>query len=287
MLTKSTFLHLRFPFSFFLLPVFLFALSQSIHPDLFRGCLTFFIFHFMVYPASNGFNSYFDKDESSIGGLKSPPPVSRQLYTVSIMLDTSALILAIFLGWQFVIGVLIYGLASKAYSHPAIRLKKYPITGWLTIGLFQGAVTFITCYIGINEINFGQLTGKAQWLPAILSSLLLLGSYPMTQIYQHNDDYERGDITISYKLGIFGTFHFTAIFFALASLCFYLYYWNTRGMFLANLFIFFMIPTVTFFAYWYLQSIKNVAAVTFQNTMRLNFISSLSLNLFFLFSLFI
>jgi len=286
MLNKSTALHLRFPFSFFLLPVFLFALSQSIHPDLLRSCLVFFIFHFLVYPASNGYNSYFDKDESSIGGLKAPPPVSKQLYTTSLALDVIALILSLFLlSWQFAIGVFIYGLASKAYSHPSIRLKKYSVIGWLTIGIFQGAVTFITCYIGINNIVLSQVIETNQWIPAILGSILLLGSYPMTQIYQHQEDLKRGDITLSHRLGIQGTFYFTAIFFGVASLCFYIFYFETRSMFVANIFILFMIPTVTFFFYWFLQVRENVKNANFQNTMRLNFISSLSLNLFFLISL--
>lgn len=74
MLQTSTWLHLRIPFSFFLMPVFLFAVSISPEPALWRTVLVFFITHFLLYPASNGFNSYYDKDENSIGALEKPPP---------------------------------------------------------------------------------------------------------------------------------------------------------------------------------------------------------------------
>ena len=79
---KSTLIHLRFPFSFFLLPVFLFTIACL--PDFAwsRFVVVFGILHFFLYPASNGYNSYFDKDEGSIGGVKTPPKVTRELFSV-------------------------------------------------------------------------------------------------------------------------------------------------------------------------------------------------------------
>ncbi len=46
-------------------------------------------------------------------------------------------------------------------------------------------------------------------VPGILCTLVLWANYPMTQIYQHDEDFKRGDITLSYRLGIKGTFVFT------------------------------------------------------------------------------
>ncbi|MFN7328134.1 MAG: ubiquinone biosynthesis protein UbiA, partial [Bacteroidota bacterium] len=92
---RSTLLHLRFPFSYFLLPVYLFALSQS--PDFTADRLlwSFLLIHLFLYPASNGYNSYFDKDEQSIGGLKNPPPVNKTLYYAALLLDVVAIVFAI------------------------------------------------------------------------------------------------------------------------------------------------------------------------------------------------
>jgi 1,4-dihydroxy-2-naphthoate octaprenyltransferase len=137
MITKSTLLHLRIPFSFFLMPIFGFALCLLESVSLLNFFLIFGIWHLLVYPASNGYNSYFDKDEGSIGGLKSPPPVTKNLYYVSLFLDVLALFLCFFINIIFFVGVLMYGLASKAYSHPLIRLKKYPFWGLLTVSFFK------------------------------------------------------------------------------------------------------------------------------------------------------
>src|ERR1700684_1733623 len=74
MIRRSTIQLLRFHFSFFLMPVYWFALSQVVNPDIKRALLIFIILHILIYPSSNGFNSYMDRDEGSIGGLKSPLP---------------------------------------------------------------------------------------------------------------------------------------------------------------------------------------------------------------------
>ncbi|MEO1653998.1 MAG: UbiA family prenyltransferase, partial [Bacteroidota bacterium] len=107
---KSTLLHLRLPFSVLLMPVFCFAVGLSDGYSYFKLALIFFILHILVYPASNAYNSYFDKDEDSIGGLENPPPVSRELLHVSLAMDALALFLALGVSWYFAFGVLIYGL---------------------------------------------------------------------------------------------------------------------------------------------------------------------------------
>src|SRR5262245_30987109 len=132
MFSRSTWKHLRIPFSYYLLPVYLFSLSASPNLNQPRLIWVFIIIHLFLYPASNGYNSYFDKDEKSIGGLKNPLPVTKGLYYLSLIFDLIAIVLAfVKISLTFALFVLVYGLISKAYSHPAIRLKKYPIGGWL------------------------------------------------------------------------------------------------------------------------------------------------------------
>ena len=278
----STLLHLRIPFSFYLLPVFLFAFSVSENVSITSFIIVVIALHVFLYPASNGYNSYFDKDEESIGGLKNPPKVSKELYWYALAFDLFAVFLGLFIGWQFVVMLLLYGLVSKAYSHPLIRLKKMPYTGWIVAGFFQGYFTFIMVYLGVNEISFFETFKMQIQLPALLSSLLLWGSYPMTQIYQHAEDKKRGDITISLKLGLLGTFHFTAVAFFIATQGFLYFYYESYSLYHALCYIIFLTPVLGYFGYWYFKSRKDISEVNFTNTMRLNFISALSLNLFFL-----
>src|SRR5688572_20998916 len=57
-ISKDTVRLLRIPFSLFLAPVYLLALSQAAHPTPEKALYTFLIIHLLVYPASNGYNSY-------------------------------------------------------------------------------------------------------------------------------------------------------------------------------------------------------------------------------------
>ena len=286
-ITRSTLLHLRIPFSFFLLPVYLFALSISAEYRVTDALLVFFIVHFLLYPASNGYNSYFDKDEGSIGGLEHPPPVSRQLYYVSLTLDLIAVVLGMFISLPFALMLLVYGLVSKAYSHPSVRLKKYAVVSWLVAGFFQGFFTFIMVYVGVNHATWADLGQPVVWMAAALTSLMLWGSYPMTQIYQHEEDTRRGDRTLSYRLGVMGTFHFTAAVFSLVVVGYFWYYHRWFTTVEGGLFVLFLLPVLTYFVLWYRKVRRDDSYANFRGTMRLNFTSGMCLNAFFLLSVFL
>ena len=237
-----------------------------------------------MFPASNGFNSYFDKDEGSIGGLKNPPPVDKGLYNLANLLDVIALVLAyIFVNEKFMIMLVVYMAFSRAYSHTSIRLKKYAFLSWFLAGFFQGAFVWGAIYLGLNDFSFGSLLRPHVWQPALLSSVMLLGSYPMTQIYQHEEDRRRGDITLSALLGIRGTFYFTAIFFTVASVLFFIYYQSKYGAGYEYIFIMAMIPVVGYFIWWLMSVLKSPLKANYQNTMHLNFISATCLGGFFLY----
>lgn len=283
MFHKSTWLHLRIPFSFFLLPIFLFALSISpnLNPD--RLLIVFAVLHLFLYPASNGYNSFFDKDEKSIGGLKNPPKVRKELYYTSLIFDVIAILLAATINITFALMVFIYGMVSKAYSHPAIRLKKYPWGSWFIAGLFQGMFTFMAAYSGINDFDYMLIIQSQVLIPGLLSSLILWGSYPMTQIYQHDEDSKRGDHTLSLKLGIRGTFHFTAICFTMAVMAFFLYFQKYYSIFYSWIFLLSLTPVLIFFGIWYMQVRKDPGSADFSRTMKLNFISAFCLNAFFIY----
>lgn len=284
MFSKSAWLHLRIPFSYFLLPVFLFSLSVSPNISAQPLLWTFLIIHFLLYPASNGFNSYFDKDEKSIGGLKNPPPVNKGLYFLVLVFDIVAIILAIWkVSTDFAYMLFLYSLVSRAYSHPWIRLKKYAVISWFIAGLFQGAFTFIMCYMGVNKFEFMQAMKPTILIPAFLSSALLWGSYPMTQIYQHEEDAKRGDKTLSLKLGIKGTFWFVLVMFSLSTLGYVLYFNRYFSWHYSLTFLIALSPVVAFFLFWFYQVGKDESRADFTRTMWLNFISATCLNAFFVY----
>ena len=281
MINKSTILHLRVPFSFYLMPVYLFALSVADKVSIIPALLIFVSLHLFLYPASNAFNSYFDKDTESIGGLEKPPAVSKELYYTANVMDGIALALGLLVSWKFTLMLAVYSLVSRAYSHPSIRLKKYPYISWLVAGFFQGFFTFCMVYMGISELSFPSLLKSEVLIPALLSSMLLWGSYPMTQVYQHREDSSRGDRTLSCVLGIKGTFYFSAIFFLIANTGFFAYYYLYFSLSHAILFQLFLLPMFLYFLYWMLRVQKNVSLANFRHTMKLTIISAICLNLFF------
>lgn len=151
---SSTLRHLRFPFSFFLLPVFLFALSQAGQVDLQAAIFSGLILHLLIFPSSNGYNSYQDRDETSIGGLKHPPKVSENLFYATLLFDLAGLIFAWLISPEFAALVFIFIVMSRLYSYRGIRLKKYPVAGFLTVFVFQGAFVYLMALV-----SFGSFSG--------------------------------------------------------------------------------------------------------------------------------
>src|SRR6186713_566075 len=108
MINVSTIKLLRISFSFFLSPIYFFALAQVPQINWFNAVLIFLIIHFLIYPASNGYNSYMDRDTESIGGLEKPPPPSPELFWVTVVLDSIGILLSLLIGPVFTLVMLFY-----------------------------------------------------------------------------------------------------------------------------------------------------------------------------------
>ena len=278
MLNRSTIQLLRFPFSLFLAPVFFFALSITKDIHWGRTILIFLILHVLVYPASNGYNSYMDRDESAIGGLANPMPPTRQLYYTTLVMDLFAIISGILVSPLFSVGILLYILASRSYSFRGIRLKKYPVIAYLTVIFFQGAVTFALVYHGCSI----QKPLSIPVLPMIAASLLIGGFYPLTQIYQHDADRKDGVLSISARLGYRGTFIFCAIVYSLAMGILGFYYMELDQLSKFLLFITLLLPVLILFFKWAISVWQDVSAANFNNTMRLNVVASICTSIAFI-----
>jgi 4-hydroxybenzoate polyprenyltransferase len=141
-------------------------------------------------------NSAHDRDEADVAYLRQPPPPPSHLARFGLALMLTGLIGAILLppGYRAAYAVCL-GL-SVLYSVPPIRLKSVPGADWI-----------------INMVGFGTLTPYAGWAATGLpvgpvGRLVLLGFcplfaalYPLTQIYQFEEDARRGDRTLARALG--------------------------------------------------------------------------------------
>ncbi|MDO7846896.1 UbiA family prenyltransferase [Hymenobacter sp. M29] len=273
---------LRIPFSVYLMPVFWFGLSALRGPwSGWRAAGVFVVLHLLAYPASNGYNSYYDKDEGSIGGLKAPPKVTPELLHLVWLFDMMAVAGAALLSWPFAALVVVYLLVSKAYSYEGIRLKKYPLLSTLVVVVFQGAFTLLMTQVGVGAAS-AQLFEKTNLLLALVSTLFLCGSYPLTQVYQHEEDARRGDRTLSLRLGIRGTFVFAAVGLLAGAAALGLAYWLREEIRPLLIFLVATGPVVFLFSRWAWAVWNDEKAADFEHTMRMNQVSSLCLSAAFI-----
>jgi 1,4-dihydroxy-2-naphthoate octaprenyltransferase len=277
-LEASTLQLLRLHFSFFLMPVYWFALGQVVNRSWSRALLIFFILHVLVYPASNGYNSLMDRDTTPIGGLRAPLQPTRQLFWVTLGMDALGLSLATLISWYFVAGLALYILASRAYSYRGIRLKKYPVIGYITVISCQGALVFFLVYHGSHSPSALQESLQVPAEAMVACSLLLGGFYPLTQIYQHEADRKDGVRTLSLMLGYRGTFIFTALVYVIAFFLLAHYFLMTLQIREFQVLATCMLPVIVYFLIWAAKVWRDPGKASYSNTMRMNLIASACTN---------
>lgn len=142
-------------------------------------------------------NSAFDRDEGDVAYLRRPPAPPRYLAAFSIGLMGIGQLLAFRLAAPYPLAYAVCFILSLAYSVPPLRLKAVAGADWI-----------------INMWGFGTLTPLAGWtatgLPIDLARGLVLlafcplfaALYPLTQLYQLDEDTRRGDRTLACVLGV-------------------------------------------------------------------------------------
>lgn len=142
-------------------------------------------------------NSAYDRDEGDIAYLRRPPLPPPHLAAFGAGLMLAGLIGAFALPAGYRVAYAICLVLSVLYSVPPFRLKAVPGADWV-----------------INMCGFGTLTPYAGWAATGLpvgpvGALVLLAFcplfaalYPLTQIYQLEEDARRGDRTLARTLGV-------------------------------------------------------------------------------------
>jgi 4-hydroxybenzoate polyprenyltransferase len=142
-------------------------------------------------------NSAFDQDEGDIAYLRNPPPPPRRLAAFALLLMASGQVAALALPPAYQAAYAVCFVLSVLYSVPPFRLKAVAGADWL-----------------INMVGFGTLTPFAGWaatgrpLEATEAIVLLAfcplfaSLYPLTQLYQMEEDARRGDRTLALIFGV-------------------------------------------------------------------------------------
>jgi 4-hydroxybenzoate polyprenyltransferase len=197
---KNVLIHLRLHFQLLLAPVFLWGWLVA-GGGLSREVVAAFVaLHVFLYTGATAFNSYYDRDEGPVGGLEKPPPVPPALLPVSLTMKAIGLLLSVLVNVQFALAYAAFAVLSLAYSHPRVRLKAHPWSSLLTVGFGQGVLAFLGAWAAVRGslASAWSLDGA---LGATGAALMILGLYPLTQLYQVDEDRRRGDRTIAVAWG--------------------------------------------------------------------------------------
>ena len=162
-----------------------------------EGLWALFLWVVMLNGGTLAINSVFDRDEGDIGYLDKPPRPPSHLLSFSLGLMAAGQLLAFSVGTAFAGAYAVCFALSIAYSVPPVRLKAVGGVDWL-----------------INMWGFGTLTPYAGWAATQrpldhAHRLVLLGFcplfaalYPLTQLYQFDEDKRRGERTLAIMLGL-------------------------------------------------------------------------------------
>jgi len=197
---RTLFVHLRLHFQLLLAPVFLWGWLLAGGGLSGAVVLAFVAFHFFLYSGATAFNSYYDRDVGPVGGLERPPSVVPALLPFSLAVQGVGAALAALVNLPVLLAYAIFVGLSFAYSHPRIRWKARTWTSLLVVGFGQGALAFSGAWAATR----GEISSA--WSPdgvlgAIAAVLLILALYPLTQLYQIDEDAARGDHTVAVVWG--------------------------------------------------------------------------------------
>ncbi len=195
---KHFLLHLRLHYQFFILSGgYLLGglLADTMNTTQFW--MQFLNVHVLLFGGATAYNSYWDKDEGPIGGLKHPPKMTSWMRPAALMMMAAGWAWSVKIGWNY---FMVYGaslLLFWLYSTPHARWKGDPLLSLVAIGVSTGT----------NSVLLGFWAAGGVFLLPILwgltgAAFILLSLYPVSQIYQYEEDHKRGDITFFSKYGL-------------------------------------------------------------------------------------
>jgi 4-hydroxybenzoate polyprenyltransferase len=212
------FLHLRLHYQFLILSGgYLLGGLMAGNMDTFSYWMQFLNVHILLYGGATAFNSWWDKDEGPIGGLRNPPKMVKWMHPISLLLMFIGLIWALLIGWIYATVYAVSLILFWLYSTPHARWKGKPVLSMIAIGISTG----------LNSVLLGSLAAGSGFsailvTAAVGASMILLSLYPVSQIFQIEEDEKRGDRTFAAVFGLSAVkkFYFLSYFSGLLLICY-------------------------------------------------------------------
>lgn len=202
--------HLRLHYQFFILSGAFLAGSVFAGGPHASFAVQFLAVHVLLFGGVTVYNSYWDRDEGPIGGLEKPPPLAPWTLPASWLLQILGLGLSLLASpaspWVYLASMLFFWM----YSRPGIRWKGRPLLSLVAIGASTGICGFLLGYLH---------GGAADFRPPVLAAsagvaLVILSLFPLSQVYQVDEDVSRSDLTFTARFGLEGVKRAFQILFA-------------------------------------------------------------------------
>ena len=163
---------------------------------IWRAPLALAVWAVLLNGGTLALNSAFDKDTDDIGYLDSPPPPPAHLAAFGAGVMALGLVLALAVSRLYALAYGASFLMSLAYSCPPLRLKARAGYDLLINVMGYGALTVFAGWAAVQ----GQTPHFIMLIAAGYAALFAC-LYPLTQVYQYDDDLAKGDRTFTVVLG--------------------------------------------------------------------------------------
>lgn len=275
------FIHLRLHYQFFILSGgYLMAALFVQDINWTQYSLQFLNVHVLLFGGATAYNSWWDKDEGAIGGLKHPPKMNKWMWVVSMLIQYIGLVWALFIGTQYAIIYIFSMLLFWLYSTPLARWKGKPFLSLLAIGVSTGTNSFLMGYIaaGASPISLMQI------ITALGVASIFLSLYPVSQVFQTEEDQKRGDRTFAILYGLKGVkVLFIVLFISGSSILTFALYQESQGLG----YLFGVMCFLSFAGLIYFIGTLKGKEEEYATVMKIKFLASFSFVLFILANLFV
>lgn len=220
---------LRLPYQFQLGPIFLWGAALAHLPAPAaplhwpRVLAIFLLLHVGCFGGLTALNSFYDRDDGPIGGLWNAPILPPHLLAFASAVQLFGWFAMLFFGARIALIYAAIALLALGYSHPKTRWKGHPLKSALVVALGQGALDFCAGVLAAREDFVVSQLSLPLLFGIVGATLSTVAFYPLTQLYQTEDDARHDDFTTALWLQKRGerrmVFAFCGALFTLAFAC--------------------------------------------------------------------